>query len=102
MHIIVTGGRHYDDRNYLFGALDALHAVTPIARLAHGGARGADTLAGEWAQSRNVPEVSYPITPEQWRKSVGRLATCETPACTKAKKTLPRTAMIYTNFSLTN
>lgn len=73
MHIIVTGGRHYDDRNYVFGALDALHAVTPIARLAHGGATGADKLAGEWAQSRKVPEVEYPVTPEQWRK-IGRKA----------------------------
>jgi hypothetical protein len=52
--IIVCGGRDYADRERLFAALDAAHAKRPIGTVVHGGARGADSLGGEWAEARGV------------------------------------------------
>jgi hypothetical protein len=64
MKILVTGGRDFGDRNLLFSGLDRIHAETPITMIIHGGAKGADALASEWAASRGVPvEVFKP----NWR-----------------------------------
>jgi hypothetical protein len=64
MKILVTGGRTFDDRNLLFSGLDKIHAENPITMIIHGGAKGADALAGEWAASRGVAvEVFKP----NWR-----------------------------------
>jgi len=52
--IIVCGGRNYQDRERVFAALDRAHAKRRITLLVHGGAPGADTLAGEWAKERGV------------------------------------------------
>ena len=61
MEIIVTGGRHYHDRAFLFNTLDTLYAeCRGISFIIHGGAIGADTLAGEWARARGVLELVYP------------------------------------------
>lgn len=51
MRLVVTGGRDYTDRATVFAALDALRPT----EIAHGGASGADSLAGEWAKARGVP-----------------------------------------------
>lgn len=56
---LVCGGRDFRDRDLLFRTLDDLH----ISCVVHGGADGADRLAGEWAIARKVPEV---IVPAQW------------------------------------
>ena len=67
MIVVVTGGRDYSDYARVCDVLDDLTAYIPHARqitkLAHGGARGADTLAGAWAASRGVEEVVFPA---QW------------------------------------
>lgn len=54
MKIIVCGGRDFCDRKLLFEFLDQLHTKSPITLLIHGGAKGADTLAGEWAFERRI------------------------------------------------
>lgn len=54
MKILVCGGRDFSDRDALFAALDAAHERRPIQVLIHGAARGADSLAGEWADERGV------------------------------------------------
>ena len=62
---IICGGRDFDDKQYLFDALDKLH----LREIAHGGASGADSLAGEWATQRNIPCAVFPA---DW--SIGRSA----------------------------
>lgn len=57
MKVAVTGGRNFDDGGYLFAVLDSLHAMRPIVTIIHGGQRGADSLAKEWATIREVPEI---------------------------------------------
>lgn len=54
MKVIVCGGRDFDDRNAVFNALDKAHGHKPISMVIHGGARGADTLAGQWADARGI------------------------------------------------
>ena len=63
--VIVCGGRDFDDRDGLFRVLDRVHSDSPINILWHGNARGADTLAGQWARSRGVQCAP---TPAQWKK----------------------------------
>ncbi len=55
IRVVVTGGRDCRNARLLYKTLDAMNLTSPIVFLGHGGARGADTLAGEWAHSRNVP-----------------------------------------------
>lgn len=54
MKVIVCGGRDYQDRDAVFAALDKAHAKRPFEMVIHGGARGADTLAGQWAELRGI------------------------------------------------
>lgn len=86
MRVLITGGRDFGvckvapgkpgyeeafatamaEGVFLFGALDGLHAeVGSIARLGHGCATGADTLAGEWAEMKGVPVSTFKA---QWEK----------------------------------
>lgn len=58
--VLVCGGRDYADREHVFAVLDWLDSRSPITRLVHGGARGADRLAAEWAHSKLIPVQAYP------------------------------------------
>lgn len=58
--ILVCGGREYADMDRVTQALDLVHESTPVTRLIHGGARGADTLGKNWAQGRGIDEKGYP------------------------------------------
>lgn len=66
--VLVCGGRDFDDRDLVFRVLDAAHAAEPIEVIVHGGARGADALADDWAKSRGV---SVAVFRADW-KSYGR------------------------------
>lgn len=63
--VIVTGGRDYADRDYVFATMDAVKKKYPNLTLYHGGCTGADTLAHEWALSR---EVMIIVMPAEWKK----------------------------------
>ncbi len=63
VRVLVCGGRKYARRDLVWRFLDRLHAERGISCLIHGAASGADTLAGEWAVARGVPEEAYPILP---------------------------------------
>jgi hypothetical protein len=56
--VIVCGGRDFADERFVREVLDDYDAEHGIARLAHGGATGADSLAGAWARDNHlVPKV---------------------------------------------
>lgn len=59
-NVIVCGGRDFKDRKAVFGMLDAMPKITLVVS---GAARGADTLADEWAQARGVARI---ICPANW------------------------------------
>lgn len=52
LRAIVCGGRDFASGVKLFYYLDLIDAETPIDVVIHGGASGADTLAGQWAERR--------------------------------------------------
>lgn len=55
MRLLVTGGRDYTDKWFVFQTLDLIHAKRPITLLIEGGQTGADRLARMWAISRGIP-----------------------------------------------
>lgn len=71
MRLLVCGGRDFDDREFVFHALDKVHAKRPIECLIHGAARGADTLAADWALDRGVLCNAYPADWERDGRGAG-------------------------------
>lgn len=63
MRVLVTGGRTFKDRAWLWAGLDLLHSMDPITEVIEGGATGADTIAYEWAYAK---EVRCTVVPAQW------------------------------------
>jgi hypothetical protein len=77
MRVLVCGGRNFDDVNAVHGALDAIHAETPITFIIEGGARGADSLAQFWALSNEIPGKSYPADWETHGRAAGPIRNLE-------------------------
>lgn len=68
--VVVTGGRDFRDRYWLWAGLDRLHELVPITHLIEGGAEGADRFAGEWARRANVGHTTvYARWREHGRKA---------------------------------
>jgi hypothetical protein len=53
MRVLVCGGRDFQNSAFVFKTLDNIHNETPITEVMQGGAKGADTLARDWARSKN-------------------------------------------------
>lgn len=76
--VLVTGGRHFADRAFLFRELDKVRdeAGTGGLHIIHGGASGADALAGEWAEQRGVTCTPYPA---HWKRLNGSVDFAAVP-----------------------
>jgi hypothetical protein len=59
MRVIVTGSRDFDDGKAVFAELSRIHAEHGITLLVHGSARGADTLAAEWAAAHSIAQEVF-------------------------------------------
>lgn len=66
MKVLVTGGRTFVDRDWLWAGLDLLHGKRPITEIIEGGATGADVRAGEWA--RKTEGVKWTVVMADWEK----------------------------------
>lgn len=73
MRVLVCGGRYFRDFGRVRAHLDALHDAHGFSILIHGGATGADKLAGRWADEASDPIVGVVIYPAQWARR-GRMA----------------------------
>ena len=69
--VLVCGGREYVDYQRLWNMLDAFHRAYKIGVLIHGGARGADTLAGGWAAARKIQTSVFYANWAKWGKTAG-------------------------------
>ncbi len=69
--VLVCGGRHYADYAQVCAVLDQVHRDKGIARLIHGGATGADALAGRWAVANKIWQVVYPARWDLHGKAAG-------------------------------
>lgn len=78
MRAIVCGGRDFWDQQYVFDMLDEVNASHgPITALAHGGATGADSIAGLWAALRRIPCSVYNADWQTYGKSAGWIRNAE-------------------------
>lgn len=74
MRVLVCGSRHFKDRELLFSTLDGIQGITEII---HGAARGADTLAGEFATIRGISCHSEPALWNTYGRSAGPIRNRE-------------------------
>jgi len=78
-YILVCGGREFKDADYLAEVLhDTLMTVRthfPDQRMVivHGDGRGADKLAGAWANKFNIPCFKIPAEWDLWDKGAGMM-----------------------------
>lgn len=70
--VLVCGGREFTDREYVFEKLDYLRKMHGFDLVIHGAARGADSLAGEWATERGIRVLVFPVTKAEWDQYPGR------------------------------
>ena len=71
MKVLVCGGRHFMDRKFLYETLNRIHKETTIHELIHGGANGADIIAGAWANLRKIPVKVYRADWNEYGRSAG-------------------------------
>lgn len=77
-YILVCGGREYDDRKNVYRKLDlVLKNTNDNITIVHGAARGADTLAEDWAKSRQVNYRGFPAKWDKFKKRAGTLRNKE-------------------------
>ena len=70
MKILVCGGRDFKNYNLLKKVLDNYYEIKGLT-IIHGGAKGADSLAGEWAKRNDVFLKIFPADWKQFGKSAG-------------------------------
>lgn len=63
--VLVCGGRNYSDSIQLSTVLCELDVARAFTVLIHGGASGADRMAGIWARDGGIAVESYPA---EWGK----------------------------------
>lgn len=69
MRVLVCGGRDFTDREWLYSVLDSLPSKPMY--VIHGGAAGADKMAGEWAKSRFIPALVFEADWKQHGRAAG-------------------------------
>lgn len=73
MRVLVCGGRDFDDFNSVNEELTYIAGDVGIDLIMHGGATGADRLAGEWADLTNTAKMIFPANWGKYRKAAGPL-----------------------------
>lgn len=72
LYVIVCGGRDFRDCALLNDTLDKIAAQRgSIAKIIHGNASGADTLASMWARRHHVSAWPFPAQWSKYGKSAG-------------------------------
>lgn len=60
MKAIICGGRDFTDREYLWLVMNWAKNWWNLTIIIHGGAKGADTLEGDWAKYRGLTVIKVP------------------------------------------
>jgi predicted Rossmann-fold nucleotide-binding protein len=66
LRVIVCGGRDFNNTAFIFSHLDRLNAERPFTALMHGGAKGADSIAAEWAMTK--PRIVRYVCLANWEE----------------------------------
>jgi len=75
--IATCGGRDYRDADNVAAWLEEIHLQIPFTHLVHGGANGADKLAGEWARRAGIQVVVCPANWVAHGKAAGPIRNAE-------------------------
>lgn len=75
MRVLVTGGRDFADRAYVAQALGLV--CLPGDVLVHGAARGADSLAAEWALANGLTVEAHPADWDLHGRAAGHVRNQE-------------------------
>ena len=75
--ILVCGSRGFNDYKLLSSALDSINTTNHIDVIVEGGARGADTLAKEYAQERGIEVWEYGADWDRHGKGAGYIRNYE-------------------------
>jgi UDP-N-acetylmuramoylalanine-D-glutamate ligase len=73
VRVVVTGGRQYGNAEWLGQMLDSIK----IIELAQGGASGADALARQWAEARQIPCRQFNADWQRFKKVAGPIRNRE-------------------------
>lgn len=71
MIVLVCGGRDFENREWLYRILDTIHQERNITLVVHGGAVGADFLAGQWADDRFISKQVFKANWRVYGKQAG-------------------------------
>lgn len=71
MKVLVCGGRDYADRARVERVLDDLYVKNGITEVIEGRAKGADSLAEDWAMGRNVALRHFPADWDRYGRGAG-------------------------------
>lgn len=66
MRVIVCGSRDITKSRAVWDALSALEPRPTV--VVHGGARGVDSIADEWASFHGIARESHPVSEEDWKR----------------------------------
>lgn len=69
MKVFVCGGRDFTDMNFLAAVLDNYRDA--ISVLVRGDAKGADRMAGQWANANGVPVRTHPADWNRYGRGAG-------------------------------
>jgi predicted Rossmann-fold nucleotide-binding protein len=69
--VLVCGGRNFSDAEFLNAELDRLHAEHGFTVVIEGCAKGADQLAGLWADTRGIEHLKFPADWEKHKRAAG-------------------------------
>lgn len=73
MKVLVCGSRNFLDMAFLSETLQKLHQQTPFTLLIEGEARGADSLARNWALQQGIEVARFPADWKQYGKAAGSI-----------------------------
>lgn len=71
MRILVCGGRDYSNKEYVYSILDECYSQNTRLEIISGMARGADTIAWQWAKDRGVKCFEFPADWDRYKKAAG-------------------------------
>lgn len=73
MRLLVCGGRDFSNTEWAYSILDELHRKNNIDVIIEGDARGADRIAGYWAQRNRIDNLKFPADWNKYGKSAGSI-----------------------------